>query len=177
VSGVTLEPSKDEEFTRQTYGAALRRLGYEHPEGCFSWGIRMEDSPLDVDPYDLVFSHTVLEHVKDAEMFIQRAWERTSGAFISYVDLSDHGVTGKGPLGHLIDDAWKDEQLKYLDRTGNLIFSFERLSHYENLMRKTGGSVKTLVVSTFSDVPGSLRKRMSPRDAEVESAYIIVRRV
>jgi len=110
------------------------------------------------DQHDLVFSHVVLEHVKDPRGFLLKAYELTApnGYFISGIDLSGHSY-GNTPWDFmtLSDDEFKK---KCTDLTNRW-----KCDEWKDAMEAVGFSVECRVFSRM-DVPASVKAMYPNKD-------------
>lgn len=133
--------------------------------------------PVDIGKYQLVFSHTVLEHVVDLPAFLAdvRRVLSPDGCFISYVDLTGH-ETG-GPGGHPLDflcwpqQRWDELVVKTKASDNYLPCRRERLPWYVQTAREAGFRVQT-EIKTRVDVPERIARLFPGDDLTPEGAIL-----
>jgi SAM-dependent methyltransferase len=102
--------------------------------------------PEDIGQFQLVFAHTVLEHVVNLPAFLSDARRvlAPDGCFISYVDLSGHEKYPDLPLDFLCwpQEKWDALVTKTIANSGHLPCRRERLPWYLQQLREAGFTVE-----------------------------------
>jgi SAM-dependent methyltransferase len=179
-SGVTMIPEKD----RSTTGASLLhvldvlRLGdaVRQSQGKLFWATPFGSGklPKDVGQYQLVFSHTVLEHVVDLPAFLVdvRQVLAPGGCFISYVDLTGHEL-GDHPLDFLgwPQKQWDELIAKTIAGGNYLPCRRERLPWYLQQIQAAGFKVET-EIKTRLVVPERISQLFPGEDLTPEGVIL-----
>jgi SAM-dependent methyltransferase len=125
---------------------------------------------------DLIFSHSVLEHVDDPETAYNACfrWLRPGGLMSHKIDHSAHGIT-RSWNGHYALPDWLWTVIR-----GGRPYLLNRMpsSEHRRLIEAAGFEIleETLVKATASDRSTRARLRVTDRDASIKTSTFICRR-
>ncbi len=128
------------------------------------------------DSVDLIFSHSVLEHVDDPETAYTACfrWLRPGGLMSHKIDHSCHGIT-RSWNGHYAIPAWLWKVIR-----GGRPYLLNRLttSDHGHLIRAAGFEIlqEDLVEATSADRSTSGKLTISDRDARVKTSTFVCRK-
>lgn len=149
---------------------------------------KFEDTGLEDESIDFLFSHATLEHVRDPLQCIQETWRllRPGGLTAHCIDLRDHRNFNK-PLEFLrwSPEAWERIMEKYCHQDGSIYLNRWRAPEFKAAFEREGFSVLEYVAEQkVSDVQLDVEmncfhrdyRQFSPEDLATIGVFMVARK-